>query len=170
MSQQPGPTGVRRGRVLAEGNRPNGGTVSRYTDFTLYWETWGGYPTRKEPFGLPNLTWFVATADGAMGCRVRAQPKDSMTVTWSAEWQPLPRELLDPLPGLLEEAGAFGQAAALVANSAAEGDYLEVWELSGALRDRPFHLTVHHTIPGEWPPLSLGRRLSNCLGLLTSHG
>ena len=93
-----------------------------------------------------------------------------MTVTWSAEWQRLPRELLDPVPGLLEEAGAFGESAPLLANGAAEGDYLEVWELSGALHDRPFHLTIQRTIPGEWPPLSLGQRLSDCLYSLPVHG
>jgi hypothetical protein len=93
-----------------------------------------------------------------------------MTVTWSVEWQRLPRELLDPLPGLFEEAGAFGQPAPLLANSVEEGDYLEVWELSGALFDRPFHLTVQCTIPGEWPALSLGQRLSDCLYSLPSYG
>jgi hypothetical protein len=143
--------------------------VGRYTDFTLYWEKWGGYPERKEPFGLPTLTWFIATADRAMRCLVRSQPKDATTVTWSAEWQQLPRKLLDPVPGLLEEAGAFGEPAPLLVEDTAEGAYLEVWELTGALHDRPFRLAVHRTEFGHWPPLTLGRRLSDSLHSLYTY-
>jgi hypothetical protein len=141
--------------------------MGRYTEFTLYWETWGGYPDRAEPFGLPQLTWFVASADSAARCVVRSQPEGSMGVTWSAEWQQLPRELLAPVPGLLEEAGAFGEPAPLVVGDA-PGDYLVVWELTGALRDRPFRLSVQHKQPGcQWTPL--GQRLSDSLHSLQAY-
>jgi len=90
--------------------------------------------------------------------------------TGSAEWQQLPRELLDPVPGLLEEAGAFGQPAPRLAEDTAEGDYLEVWELTGALHDRPFRLAVQRAVPGQWPSLTLGRRLSDSLYLTLFAG
>lgn len=141
--------------------------MGRYTEFTLYWESWGGYPDRAEPFGLPQLTWFVASAGNAARCVVRSQPEGPTRVTWSAQWEPLPRELLDPVPGLLEEAGAFGEPAPLVRDNAA-GDYLVVWELSGVLRDRPFRLTVQHKQPGcRWTPI--GQRLSDSLRALQAY-
>ena len=105
-----------------------------------------------------------------MRCLVTSQPKDSATVTWSTEWQQLPRELLDPFPGLLEEAGAFGEPAPLLVEEIAEGDYLDVWELTGALHDRPFRLVVQRTGPPfQWPPLTLGRRLSDSLWSLYNY-
>jgi hypothetical protein len=141
--------------------------VGRYTDFTLYWERWGGYPERKEPISLPELTWFIATADSAMRCLVRAHAEGG-TITWSAQWQRLPRELLDPVPGLLEEAGAFDEPVPLL-EDITEGPYIEVWELTGALHDRPFRLVVQRTEPGQWPPLTLGRRLSDSLSSLYTY-
>ena len=144
--------------------------MGRYSDFTLYCETWGGYPHRKEPFGLPTLTWYVATAQNAARCVVESEVKGPMTVTWSAEWQLVPRELLDPIPGLLEEAGAFGEPVTILPEDAAVGDYLGVVELTGALHDRPFHLSLQWTGPPfEWPAQSLGRRLSDCLTSLSSY-
>lgn len=135
--------------------------MGRYTEFTLYWESWGGYPDREEPFGLPQLTWFVASAGSAARCVVRSQPEGPARVTWSAQWQQLPRELLDPVPGLLEAAGAFGEPVPLVEDNAA-GDYLVVWELTGALRDRPFRLAVQHKQPGcQWT--AVGQRLADSL-------
>lgn len=141
--------------------------MGRYTEFTLYWEDWGGYPDRKSPFGLPQLTWFVASPDSAARCLVRSESKGSMEIAWNAEWQQLPRELLDPVPGLLEEAGAFGEPVPLVGDVAA-GDYLMVWELTGAVRDRPFRLAVERTVPGsQWT--ALGQRLADSLHSLATY-
>jgi hypothetical protein len=56
--------------------------MGRYADFTLYWESWGGYPDREEPFGLPQLTWFVASAGSAARCVASAlfRPTSQVTV------------------------------------------------------------------------------------------
>jgi hypothetical protein len=90
-----------------------------------------------------------------------------MKVVWNAQWQQLPRELLDPLPDLLEQAGAFGEPVPLVENTGS-GDYLLVWELTGVLHDRPFHLAVQLTAPGfQWTPL--GQRLSESIGALRDY-
>jgi hypothetical protein len=141
--------------------------VGRYTEFTLYWEQWGGYANRETPFGLPRLAWFIASPEGAMRCLVAAQHKGPMDRTWGADWQQIPGRLLGPIPGLLEEAGAFGQFAPLLKGGTEDDatiEYLVVDELTGAVRDRPFRLVVHTIVPSfSWPSHSLGERLSGCL-------
>jgi len=141
--------------------------MGRYTELTLYLEEWGGYPDREASFGLPNLAWFVATADRAARCRVTSEIKGPTKVDRSAQWQQIPRELIDPVPGLLDEAGAFGDPAPLVEDTG-PGDYLLVWELTGVVHDRPFHLAVQVMAPGsQWTPL--GQRLSDSIMSLRDY-
>jgi hypothetical protein len=140
--------------------------MDRYSDFTLYWEDWGGYADREEPFGLPWLVWVVASADRAARCEVAQRSVSAGEVTWSAGWQRIPRDLVDPLPRLLDEAGAFGNPQPLV-DDAAHAPYVSVWQLTGVARGRPFHLRLRFTTPGErWTPL--GRRLADALHALRS--
>jgi hypothetical protein len=62
---------------------------------------------------------------------------------------------------LLDEIGAFGAAQPLV-EDAPDGDYLSLWDLTGAVGDRAFHLSIKFSCPGEiWSPL--GQRLRNAL-------
>ncbi|WP_026931541.1 hypothetical protein [Glycomyces tenuis] len=141
--------------------------MGRYTDFTLYSERWGGYSDRSEPFGLPRLAWFVASSDGAARCLVQSESMDAMTISWSAAWQRVPLELLAPVPGLLAEAGAFGVPRPLVEDTG-DGDYLDVWQLTGVHEDRPFRLAVERTVPGSaWTPL--GRRLAVAIDSLCTY-
>jgi hypothetical protein len=142
--------------------------MAGYTTFTLYWEQWGGYPDRPYPFGNPTLTWVVASPEHAACCAVTSTSRGSTEVSWGAEWRPVARRLIDPLPALLDDVGAFGAPAHLV-DDAADGDYRVVWALTGVSGDRPFHLEVAFTCPGErWTPL--GMRLRDALRALGSAG
>jgi len=135
--------------------------MSRFTEFRLYWEDWGGYPDRDYPFGNPTLTWLIASKEAAARCVVRPDAKGAMDVSWSASWESIPYTLVEPLPALLEEIGAFGAPQPLV-EDAADGDYLSVWDLTGAVGDRAFHLSVKFSCPGEIWSL-LGHRLRDAL-------
>jgi hypothetical protein len=65
---------------------------------------------------------------------------------------------------MLEEADAYGSPKQL-AISTEEGDYLTVWDLTGVMQSRPFHLSIRFTSPGQ--QLSdLGRRLNAALSRL----
>jgi hypothetical protein len=78
-----------------------------------------------------------------------------MDVTWNAKWKGIPYSLVEPLPNLLEEAGAFTEPKPLV-EDAAGGDYLAVWDLTWIVRARAFHISLEFTSPGErWTPLGL---------------
>jgi hypothetical protein len=135
--------------------------MSRFSDFKLYWEDWGGYPDRDYPFGNPTLMWLIASKDAAARCMVRSDAKGAMDVSWSARWESIPYTLVEPLPALLDEIGAFGAAQPLV-QDAPDGDYLSVWDLTGVVGERPFHLSVKFSCPGEiWSPL--GHRLRDAL-------
>jgi hypothetical protein len=135
--------------------------MAHFTDLKLYWEEWGGYPERRYPFGEPTLTWILATRDSAARCLIRAESKGAMDVSWTASWAKLPSHLIEPLPALLEDIGAFDSQKPLVAD-APDGAYLTVWDLTGVLLDRPFHLSLKFTRPGErWTPL--GQRLRTAL-------
>ena len=83
--------------------------MAHYTDFKLYWELWGGYPDRDLPFGQPELLWFVAAKNNAARCAVRSDAKGSTELVWHANWQNIPYSLIQPLPALLDEIGAFGE-------------------------------------------------------------
>ena len=51
---------------------------------------------------------------------------------------------------------------------AVDGDYLVVWDLTGVVQDRPFHLSLKYTCPGErWT--ALGKRLRDTLIALRNH-
>jgi hypothetical protein len=135
--------------------------MSRFTELKLYWEDWGGYPDRDYPFGNPTLTWLIASKEAAARCVVRSASQGAMDVGWSASWENIPYTLVEPLPALLEEIGAFGAAQPLV-EDAPDGDYLSVWDLTGAVGERAFHLSVKFSCPGEiWSPL--GHRLRDAL-------
>jgi hypothetical protein len=91
-----------------------------------------------------------------------------MEVSWSVEWRPVDRAVIDPLPALLDEVGAFGMPAHLV-DDAVDGDYQVVWEVTGVVGDRPYHLGLSFTCPGEhWTPL--GRRFKEALFALGRVG
>ncbi len=137
-----------------------------FTDFKLYWETWGGYADRDAPFGAPGLVWILASRTEAARCSVTASPKSASEVLWSAQWTPVPQALIEPLPPLLEQIGAFGQLQPLVSGSA-EGPYFSLWDLTGVLHGRAFHFSLRFTCPGEqWTPL--GRRLADALRALAA--
>ena len=140
--------------------------IQRYPAFTLYWEAWGGYADRDEPFGLPRLVWVVASAGRAARCVVAQRPVSASEVTWSTAWRRIPRDLVEPLPVLLEQAGAFGHPLPLV-DDGDDSPYVRVWQLTGVSGDRPFHLRLQFTTPDErWTPL--GRRLADALHALGS--
>jgi len=135
--------------------------MAHFTDLKLYWEDWSGYPERSKPFGEPTLTWILATRDAAARCLIRAEAKGAMDVTWKAGWTKLPFRLVEPLPAILEDVGAFGSQKPLIADGP-DGAYLTVWDLTGVLLDRSFHLSLTFTRPGErWTPL--GERLRTAL-------
>jgi hypothetical protein len=140
--------------------------MGHYVDVTLYWQRWGGYPDREIPFGPPELWCFVAKEDRAARCLVSPLPDHTPAATPGAGWQQIPPGLLRPVPALLHEAGAFGAPLPLVTGPAV-GDYLQVWELTGVVHDRPCHLTVRFTAPGtRWTPL--GQRLADTLRALSA--
>jgi len=135
--------------------------MAHFTEFKLYWEIWGGYPDQDYPFGNPTLVWVIASKDSAVRCLVDGEPRGPMEISWSADWKDIQFSLTEPLPVLLEEAGAFSIPKQLV-QGAPDGDYLEVWDLTGIFRDRPFGLSLKFTWPGEqWSPL--GQRLRSAL-------
>jgi hypothetical protein len=135
--------------------------MAHFTDLKLYWEDWSGYPERSNPFGEPTLTWILATRDAAARCLISAEAKGAMDVTWKAGWTKLPFRLVEPLPALLEDVGAFGSQRPLIADGP-DGAYLTVWDLTGVVLDRTFHLSLKFTRPGErWTPL--GERLRTAL-------
>ena len=110
-----------------------------YTDFKLYWEAWGGYVDRPAPFGLPNLLWVIASGTKAAFCSVNhvidaLHPHKERG--WSAVWQDLDPDVFAPLPGLLTEAGAFGDPQPLVADPG-DGVYRAVDDLTGVYHGRP---------------------------------
>jgi len=135
--------------------------MSRFTYLKLYWEDWGGYPDRDYPFGNPTLMWLIASKETAARCVVRSDVKGSMDVSWSANWEKIPYILIEPMPALLEDIGAFGAPQPLV-EDAPDGDYLSVWDLTGVVGERAFHRTIKFSCPGEiWSPL--GHRLRDSL-------
>jgi len=139
--------------------------MSRFVDFRFYWEEYGSYPERDSPFGLPRLIWVVAK-DKAVRCQVSANPKTATEVAWSADWKPVPCEAVQRLKDALEETGAFGEVKPLVENGP-PGDYLVVWDITGAIGDRAFHFSVEFTTPGErWTPI--GERFQRALAALRS--
>jgi hypothetical protein len=135
--------------------------VAHFTDLKLYWEQWGGYPERDHPFGNPDLVWIVATRGAAARCRVVGVPAGAMEIRWEASWSSIPYPLVEPLPNLLEEIGAFGTLKPLVA-SGASGDYRVVHDITGVLDSRAFHFALNFTTPGHaWTPF--GERLMRML-------
>jgi hypothetical protein len=135
-----------------------------FTDFKLYWESWGGYPDRSFPFGNPSLFWLLASGTGAARCAVARDSSGPARDHWTARWEQVPWDLAEPLPALLRECGAFGEPAPIVTD-AVDGDYRVVWDLTGVSNDEPFHLCVNYILPGErWTPL--GIRLRDALGAL----
>ena len=141
--------------------------MAHYTDFKLYWEDWGGYPDRSCPFGEPTLMWVIATKDRTARCIVDRAHRGAMDVTWNAKWKGIPYSLVEPLPNLLEEAGVFTESKPLV-EDAADGDYLAVWDLTGIVRARAFHISLKFTCPGErWTPL--GQKVEAALYALRSY-
>lgn len=142
--------------------------MSRFTDFKLYWEDWGGYPDRDYPFGNPTLTWLIASKQSAARCIVRSEAEGAMSVNWHASWENVPLALAEPLPALLQDIGAFGAPQPLVEDPA-DADYLSVWDLTGAVGTRAFHMSIKFGCPGEtWLPL--GRRLRDALMELRVRG
>jgi hypothetical protein len=146
--------------------------MSPYTDFKLYWEEWGGYADRAEPFGNPSLLWLLAHGENAMACKVYRTIRGSHDIADHARWQRVPYADIAALPGLLEELGALDALCSLqdmstLVASNPEGEYPEgiyrcEWDLTGTIGSRPFHFSVNYCTPGEtWTPL--GRRLCNAL-------
>jgi hypothetical protein len=140
--------------------------VSQYADFKLYWEEWGGYADRAEPFGNPSLLWILAYGENAMACKVYNTPTGSQTATDHAVWQRIPYANVAELPQLLEEISHLDDLTTLVtpppANAKPEGIYRCVWDLTGAIGNQPFHFSINFCTPGEtWTPL--GQRLCNVL-------
>ena len=142
--------------------------MSRFTDLKLYWEDWGGYPDRDYPFGNPTLMWLIASKQSAARCIVRSETAAAMVVNWSASWENIPSALVEPLPALLHDIGAFGTPQPLVEDRP-DADYLSVWDLTGAVGDHAFHISIKFGCPGEcWLPL--GRRLRDALMELRVKG
>jgi hypothetical protein len=139
--------------------------MGRFVDCRLYWEEYGSYPDRDQPFGLPSLVWVIAK-DKAARCRVSAEPKSASEVLWSADWKQVPYATVQGLKDMLEEVGAFGELKPLVENGRG-GDYLVVWDITGVVGDRAFHFSVEFTAPGErWTPI--GERFRQVLAALRS--
>lgn len=124
--------------------------MSRYTRFKLYWENWGGYSDKVHPFSAPTLVWVVATSETASRCLVEdRRPIDNYTrAMWHANWQAIPYSTVQELVRLLHEVGAFDEPKQLVQDSQ-DGDYLCVWDLTGVLDDRAFHISVSFRSPGQ---------------------
>lgn len=133
--------------------------MGRYTNFSLYWESWGGYADREAAFGFPTLVCVVASAENAAVCTVITDPKRLPDIGWSADWRRVPLEDVAHLRALLEEV-----AQAPVVTGAEGGDYLSVENLTGALHGHPFHVTFQYTMAAELTPL--GRRLMTALAEL----
>jgi hypothetical protein len=134
--------------------------MSRYTQFKLYWEDWTGYPDQSHPWAEPTLVWIVATRETASRCLVDRQAKDNKVI-WNANWQALPYSKVRELVRLLHEVGVFDKPKQLVEDSG-DGDYLSVWDLTGVLDDRVFHMSLSFRSPGhKWN--TLGQQLKNAL-------
>jgi hypothetical protein len=136
--------------------------MGRYASFSLYWESWGGYPERSYPFGGPTLVRVLASADFASVTLVGERSEGPQRLVTKARAERLPAELVTPLPGLLAAAGAFGDPVPLV-DDPGDGDYLVVDDLTGFSDGRPFHLSLQHTTSAAlvWRPAA--RRLMDAL-------
>jgi hypothetical protein len=140
--------------------------MSPYTDFKLYWEEWGGYANRAEPFGNPSLLWLFASGENAAACKVYRTIHGSQDVADHARWQRFSYTDIAALPALLEELGSLEDISTLVVSNPLgaypEGVYRCVWDLTGTIGNCPFHISINYCTPGEiWTPL--GQRLCRVL-------
>jgi hypothetical protein len=134
------------------------------TAFKLYWEIWNGYANPDRFWAGPDLVWILASTDKARRCLVRRSQDKNMQMAWNVNWKEIPDSSIAELCAMLEEADAYGSPKQL-AISTEEGDYLTVWDLTGVMQSRPFHLSIRFTSPGQ--QLSdLGRRLNAALSRL----
>lgn len=141
--------------------------MSRYTDFKLYVEEWGGYPERDHAFGNPGLFWLIASGDKAARCQVSCIPRGAMGASWEASWTSVPYALVEPIPHLLEEIGAFGDLQPLVVPGGV-GDYRLVWDVTGVVGVRPFHFSLDCIAPGA-KLTELGERLRSAVSAIRNH-
>lgn len=130
----------------------------RYTSFSLYWESWGGYPDRETPFGAPTLVRVLASASYASVTLVGNRPSGPDVIT-AARTEPLSLDLVTPLPGLLS--AALAVPGPLV-DDPGDGDYRVVEDLTG-FSDGPFQVSLDYTTPASvtWAPEA--RRLMDAL-------
>jgi len=128
--------------------------MGRYADFSLYWEHWGGYADRPEPFQEPELVRVLASPTIAMVTRVWQVRGGGPAV----ETYGLPQEFVASWRELLAAVEASGP----LVTEQGDGAYVTVDTLSGVDEGRPFHLELVSTESNSaWTPL--GERVRDAL-------
>jgi hypothetical protein len=133
--------------------------MSRYTDFKLFWETYGGYPDRA--FQSPDLIWIVGSGASAARCKVERVRNHLGPRTFTAVWETIPYEPVEAFKVMLDEIGAFDQLKPLV-TVRDSSPYMTVWDFEGLVGERAFHFSL------EWfdalpPSTPLGQRFFEAL-------
>jgi ketosteroid isomerase-like protein len=131
--------------------------MGRYTDFSLYWEHWGGYADRPEPFQEPELVRVLASPAIALVTRVW-QVRGSGP---AAETFGLPQEFVASWRELLAEI----EASDPLVTEQGDGAYVTAETLSGVSDGKPFHVELVSTESNSvWTPL--GERVRDALSAL----
>jgi hypothetical protein len=124
--------------------------VGRYTDFSLYWEHWGGYDDRREPFQNPELVRVLASSEVASITRLYQPNSGEIT----AQARRLDRALVTAVQGLLTEIGVPGEPAALLTDRG-HGSYAIVDTLTGVLDGAAYQLELDRTEGAGYTPLGV---------------
>lgn len=133
--------------------------MARYTTFSLYWEHWGGYEDRREPFQNPELVRVLASPEVASVTRVYLANSGEA----KAEARRLDRLMVVTWERLLAEIGEAGEPAALLTDRG-RGTYAVVDTLTFALDGVGRQVELDRTDDARYTPL--GTRLVQAMSEL----